>query len=209
MGTKDQAYPVAEQTVGQKFIGYEEFRYICFFDEKGSKQTYDFGGGLFRLERTGLFHMPLDPDVILMGCELNDMPGGDFDQPALSFPCTVTELRTFLDENGYCGAIDEYNLAEVVAAKARSPKPFDQGVALKKNELISKYKRIWSTIERDLREAPDNGLLEEAAAIEYGFWIVEKCLAWARIRRKLDGENRPTVASPANPWTGLGSMVNR
>lgn len=195
-----------DETTSQRFIGYDEFKYICFFDEKGSKRTNDFGG--LRLERNGLFRMPLDPSAILLDGEL-DVLAGDCDQPALAFPCTLAELRAFVAENGFLGCIDEDNLREVIAVKAKSPQPFDQGATLKKNEMVTKYKRIWSTIERDLREAPDNGLLEEAAAIEYGYWVVEQCLTWARSRRKLDGENRPTVAAPANPWTGLGSMASR
>jgi hypothetical protein len=194
--------------VDQKFIGYEEFRYICCFNEKGSKQINYFGGGLFRLERTGLFRVPLDPAVILVGRELDDLVRSDPNQPALAFPCALSELRAFLDDEGLVGAIDEYNLAEVMAAKVKSRQPFDQGVTLKKKELVAKYKRIWSTIERDLREAPDNGLLEEAAAIEYGQWVEEHCLTWARARRKLD-ENGPSIDAPANFFTGLGSRKKR
>jgi hypothetical protein len=194
-------------TTGQKFIGYEEFRYICFFNEKGSKRTNHFGGGLFRLERAGLFRIPLDPAVILVGCELDDIPTSNCDHPALTFPCTVADLREFLNENGLVGAIDEYNLTEVIAAKAKSPDTFCQGATLKKEAMFAKYKRIWPTIELDFKEAPDNMLLEEAAAIEYAYWVEEHCLTWARSRRKIQGENRPTSASPANPWTGLGSMT--
>lgn len=197
---------MSDETTSQRFIGYEEFRYICFFDEQGSKRTNDFGG--LRLERNGLFRMPLDQSVILLGGEL-DALAGDCDQPALDFPCTLDELRTFVAENGFLGCIDEDNLREVIAAKANSSQSFYQGPTLKKNAMVAKYQRIWRTIELDFKEAPDNKLLEEAAAIEYGYWIEEKCLTWARSRRKLDGENRPTAAAPANPWTGLGSMANR
>lgn len=190
----------------KKIIGYEEFRYICFFDEKGSKRINDFGG--FRLERNGLFRMPLDQSAILLDGEL-DALAGDCGEPALAFPCTPDELRTFVAENGFLGCIDEGNLSEVIAAKAKSPQPFDQGVTLKKNEMVAKYQRIWRTIELDFKEAPDNKLLEEAAAIEYGYWVEHRCLSWARSRRKLDGENRPTAAAPANPFTGLGSLAIR
>jgi hypothetical protein len=197
------------ETTTQRFIGYEEFRYICFFDEKGSKRTNIFSGGLFRLEQSGLFRVPLDPSAILVGCELDDIPASDSKAPALSFPCSLDELRTFVDGNGLAGAIDEYNLAEVVAAKTSTTGPFNQGTILKKEAMVAKYKRIWQTIELDFREAPDNQLLEEAAAIEYGYWVEEYCLTWARSRRKLDGENRPTPAEPANPFTGLGSRPKR
>lgn len=189
----------------KKIIGYEEFRFICFFDEKGAKRTNYFGG--FRLEREGLFRMRLEDTSNLFAGEL-EVLAGDCDKALLAFPCTVEELNAFVAEVGLLGCFDESLLEEVVAAKAKSTAPFSQGETLKKNALIQKYKHIWPTIELDFKEAPDNGLLEDAAAIQYGYWVEEKCLAWARKRHKLDGENRPTQANPANLWTGLGQRAN-
>lgn len=196
---------MSDETPSQKFIGYDEFRYICFFNEKSSKGTNDFGG--YELRRDGLFLLPLVHIETLLEGELAVLTG-DSVQPALVFPCTLPELRSFVAGNGFLGCIDEDNLREVLAAKAKSPRPFDQGESLKKNELIKRYENIWSTIKRDLNEAPDNGLLEAGQAIEYGYWVVDRCLAWARTRGKLC-ENRPTPAAPATPFTGLGSLSNR
>ena len=185
----------------KKIIGYEEFRYICFFDENGTKRTNHFGG--FRLEREGLFLVRPEDTSTLFAGELAVL-AGDYDQAALAFPCTTKELRGFVAEVGLTGCIDEDNLVEVIAAKVKSAAPFNQGATLKKNALIAKYKRTWPTIELDFQEAPDNGLLEEAAAIEYGHWVVEKCLKWATGRNKLIRE--PTQATP---FTGLGARAKR
>jgi hypothetical protein len=57
---------------------------------------------------------------------------------------------------------------------------------LKKAALVTKYARIWRTIESDLKHANENGLQAEAKSPKHGEWLEEPALAWARRKGKLD-----------------------
>lgn len=86
-------------------IGYSEFVAICHVDD-----PMDFGG--FRVEGDGLYvDMPHAGDRRTLSREersvLSWHPTGEYDKPALSLPCTLGQLRAFVDKAGLLGCIDE------------------------------------------------------------------------------------------------------
>lgn len=84
-------------------IGYSEFLKICHVEE-----PKNFGG--FRVKGDGLYVDIPPADVSLTTKErsvLSWHPTGEYDKPALSLPCTLGQLRAFLDEAGLLGCIDE------------------------------------------------------------------------------------------------------
>lgn len=71
--------------------------------------------------------------------------------------------------------------------------PVDRGRKLKRAALVDQYRRRWSTLERDLKDASSNGLANAAKAPEQGYWWEEPALEWARQRNKL-AEAAPSTA---------------
>ena len=90
-------------------VRYADFIRVCHVQDPA-----DFAG--FRVETDGLYTILPDRDVPLTHEEratLSWHPTGHFDQPALPFPCTVAQLKTFVDDAGLAGCIDETTLAEL------------------------------------------------------------------------------------------------
>ena len=61
----------------------------------------------------------------------------------------------------------------------------DRGLVMKKAALIKKHQGQWSTIERDLRDASENGLSKMAKENRHGFWVEAAALKWAEQQGKL------------------------
>ncbi|QBK03455.1 hypothetical protein DW355_00520 [Hylemonella gracilis] len=85
----------------------------------------------------------------------------------------------------------------VVETPLANPTP----TLLKRAALVQQHQRAWPTIEADLRHANENGLSECAKAEEFGYWLEEPALEWARTHGKL------TVSATAT--TALPSIVHR
>jgi hypothetical protein len=97
-------------------IKFADFLSIC-----NVRNPANFDG--FRVETNGLYTIVPRHDATLMPKEraaLSWHPTGVYDQPALSLPCTVAQLRTFVDEAGLGGCIDEDAIDELVAMEVSS-----------------------------------------------------------------------------------------
>jgi len=68
--------------------------------------------------------------------------------------------------------------------QASAPSP-DRGRRVKRAVLIQEHSRQWSTIERDLKDAAQNGLSVAAKADGTGWWWEGSALVWAEARGKL------------------------
>jgi hypothetical protein len=102
--------------VGKVTIRYTDFIRIC-----NVHNPANFDG--FRVETNGLYTIVLGQDVTLTPNEraaLSWHPTGAYDQPALPLPCTMAQLRKFVNEAGLGGCIDEDAIAELAAMEVAS-----------------------------------------------------------------------------------------
>ena len=76
----------------------------------------------------------------------------------------------------------------------------DRGACVKRTALIDRNCRRWPSIERDLKDASENGLSRAAKADTYGDWWEGDALAWAEARNKLQAQPAPL---------GLAGTVHR
>jgi hypothetical protein len=93
-------------------IGYADFVAICHVDD-----PKNFGG--FRLEANGLYVDLPDTDATLTPEEraaVSWHPTGQYDKPALPLPCTLGQLRAFVEQAGLLGCIDEEAVKSVFDA---------------------------------------------------------------------------------------------
>ncbi len=100
-------------------ITYADFIDICHVDD-----INDFGG--FRVETNGLWVNLPPRDVYLTARErsvLSWHPTGRYDEPALSLPCALVELRAFVNAAGLAGCIDEGAVGELLASRAQNDQP--------------------------------------------------------------------------------------
>jgi len=72
--------------------------------------------------------------------------------------------------------------------------PADRGQAMKRGALIAAHERCWPTVERDLKDAAQNGLREDAKAPGHGMYWEQDALAWAKAKGRLRD------AQPLNIW---------
>lgn len=79
----------------------------------------------------------------------------------------------------------------------------DKGNVLKKSALIKKHRNQWSTINRDLQDASENGLSRDAKAPEHGNWFEGEALAWARQKGKLTESTEQSTPTEATWCSGL------
>ncbi len=87
------------------------------------------------------------------------------------------------------------------AIEPDEPPSADRGLRVKRKALIERNSRRWPSIERDLKDASENGLSKAAKADDtYGHWWEGDALKWADARNKL--------AAPATPLS-LSSVVHR
>ena len=80
----------------------------------------------------------------------------------------------------------------------------DRGLVMKKAALIKKHQGQWPTLERDLRDASENGLSKMAKNPRHGFWFEVDALKWAEQQGKL-------LLNSANaaPKTQFPSTIHR
>jgi hypothetical protein len=176
-------------------IGYSEFVAICHVDD-----PRDFCG--YRLELDGLYVVPPRADDLITPEDravLSWHPTGDHSKPALSLPCTLGELRAFVDigETGLGGCIDEDEVdalpGVIVAA--------DGGVATTKNLTPGRIAAI-------VRTARHLGYEPLAVAVGGKAAIERECL------EKLNGDpHRFTADTFKKAWQaardeGLIDVVN-
>jgi hypothetical protein len=102
--------------VGRVTVRYADFISIC-----NVRNPANFDG--FRVETNGLYTIVPGQNETLMPKEraaLSWHPTGVYDQPALPLPCTVAQLRTFVNEAGLGGCIDEDAIAGLAAQEGVS-----------------------------------------------------------------------------------------
>lgn len=110
-------------------IGYSELVAICHVDD-----PRDYFDG-YRLELDGLYVVPPNADAMITPIDhavLSWHPTGDHSKPALSLPCTLMQLRTFVAEAGLLGCIVEEAVDEMLGERAAArlaETPIDSGSA--------------------------------------------------------------------------------
>lgn len=114
--------------------------------------------------------------------------------PTMNAPVTTEVARTLAAGLGltWPAELDSRHPGTEDAATSPPAEPLD--AELKKSALIGKYVDRWPTIERDLRDAPSNGLREAAKGSRHGWWREQASLRWAEPRGKLLQQ----LASPAS-----------
>lgn len=70
--------------------------------------------------------------------------------------------------------------------RVQPAEPAAEPEMLKRSALIARFDRQWKTISADLSDAKRNGLKEEAATKRHGYWYVDKAVAWAKVRGKIN-----------------------
>lgn len=77
----------------------------------------------------------------------------------------------------------------------------DAGWVMKRSALIKKHICRWPTIERDLRDASENGLSNAAKAPVHGEWFETLALNWAKQRTKYTEEVPERPAALETVWS--------
>jgi len=153
--------------------------------------------------------------------EVTRHPTDNPNEVALKLPCTLAQLKRFLDWAGY-GDLDDADVADLETfTEGRVmdvPEPSKNGQRgagseekdttsikrLKKIALVSKHESHWPTIDDDLRHYDENGLRECAKLQEHGYWDETAALKWAEEHGRLTdvSENKPAP-------TGLVSVIHK
>ncbi|MBK7234813.1 MAG: hypothetical protein IPI02_03975 [Sterolibacteriaceae bacterium] len=114
----DKGYAVAGTP---PLVGYADFTRLCRVNDPGNWQP-----GL-RLESDGVY---VDVESIsganLFHTERSELlqhPKKDLTQPILSFPCSLRELQTFLEQVGAYGCIDPFDMADWISASMVQSSP--------------------------------------------------------------------------------------
>jgi hypothetical protein len=98
-------------------LGQRAVAVMCCIEDERS-----FGG--YRLEDDGLYVVPLKADVLhTLSPEERAAaeawhPTGNYGEPALALPCTLSQLRAFVERAGLNGCIDEESLDGVITEYA-------------------------------------------------------------------------------------------
>jgi hypothetical protein len=96
----------------------------------------------------------------------------------------------------------EFTLPDELQPKPPAEPKANRGDSIKREALISKHVRVWPTIERDLKDASENGLSVAAKTDSHGMWCESAALDWAKQKGKLRDSRQ---GGPASPFAGLGS----
>lgn len=94
-------------------ITYADFVRLCRVDDPDTWAPW------LRIEPEGIWARPAPKEVALTPEEraaLVDYPGHDLAKPLLTFPCSLDELRQFLEKTGTYGSIDAFDMAKFAAA---------------------------------------------------------------------------------------------
>lgn len=110
-------------------------------------------------------------------------------------PVLLADVAGFLTLAGF-------ELPEEVRPMPPAEPEVNRGARIKREALVLKHERAWPSIERDLKDASENGLSAAAKADSYGMWWETAALSWATAKGKLR-ESGPRT--PASPFSGLGS----
>lgn len=110
-------------------------------------------------------------------------------------PVLMADVAAFLTLAGF-------ELPEEVRPRPPAEPEVDRGALIKREALVSKHERAWPTIDRDLKDASENGLSAAAKADAHGMWWESAALTWAKQKGKLRDSRQ---VGPASPFAGLGS----
>lgn len=99
------------------------------------------------------------------------------------------------------------HLRNVVARNEATAQLFDEideqqtkseRVMLKREALVAKHHRNWSTVDRDLRDAARNGLSAARVPGRHGYWYEDEALKWAEAAGRAEG--RSTADQLTTAW---------
>ncbi len=89
-------------------IGYSDFMLLCRIEKPAEWVSW------LSVRSEGIWLVPPPDDVILTPSErstLCDHPDKDLTKPLLSFPCSLKQLQSFLEDAGVYGCIDPFDMA--------------------------------------------------------------------------------------------------
>jgi hypothetical protein len=109
-------------------------------------------------------------------------------------PVLMADVAAFLTLAGF-------ELPEEVRPRPPAEPEVNRGALIKREALVLKHERTWPTIDRDLKDASENGLSAAAKSDKRGMWWEAAALAWATAKGKLRGAG---PGAPASPFSGLG-----
>lgn len=104
--------------------------------------------------------------------------------------------RVLLAEVAAFLALADFSLPEQLRDQLPTERVPDRGPLLKREALVAKHERAWPTIDRDLKDASQNGLSGAAKSDEHGMWWESQALAWATKKGKMRDSSPEQPASP-------------
>lgn len=129
----------------------------------------------------------------------------NWDRTSLSYGLTYADAAKFCEQLALeARPIDELS-DPIPTAANKLPAAGDS--VLKRAALVRKLSGKWPTIDRDLRDAVQNGLKQAAGADQRGFWHEERALAWAHQRGKV--LNSSALDTSANSVFSQPGTVHR
>lgn len=207
-------------------IDYADFLKICVCDDD---DLGNFGG--FKVTRSGLFVNDFGNEQLLGVADraaVSWHPTGNHTDPALAFPCTVAELKSFVADAGLSGCINEAVLAEIAPAQsptipATAPDAVKTTSAahaptttsnvprftMSKSGLIKAHKHEWSNIENDIVAAANNGL-DAAKGPKGRGWFEDIAMEWARAKGRLKSADKtpPVLAAAMHTMASCPSRIH-
>jgi hypothetical protein len=141
-------------------IGYSDFLRLLHVEGDSTKL-----GPNLAVYNEGVYIVPLPPDAPATTEEraiLAEHPLGDLTKPALPFPCTLDQLRVFIEDQGLRGYIDAFELLDfaeksghVGVSQERWPWGSHETKSLR--NLAAAAREFWSTYDpADKSTAPKN-----------------------------------------------------
>lgn len=150
-------------------IGYSDFVLLCKVNDP------DTWCGWLSVRADGVYVKVPDEALNLTAHEravLTEHPTGNLSEPALRFPCSLKELRQFLEANGVYGCIDPFDMADWMLGKsvnAREVPASHENMSKELKLLIEASEIYWGSVERHERDSHDPNAKVAAWFVEKGF----------------------------------------
>ncbi|MCM8597293.1 MAG: hypothetical protein NFW04_01335 [Candidatus Accumulibacter sp.] len=167
------AADLPQSVIDAMTVGYKDVEKLCNLDDED-----DFGG--YVVKKTGFYvknhkkHHKQAWSLLTPGekAALAWHPTGEYDEPALSLPCSFGELCAFLEEAGLNGAIDQFAVpewlkeaAQSALAKTRTTGESTEGVSFEDRDIRAKTPE-----DRNANDATKDRFTERA--FKFGFDMV-------------------------------------
>jgi hypothetical protein len=141
-------------------IGYSDFVRLCRVD---NPENWNPG---VSIRSDGVYVVPLPSDANLTPEERSTLswhPTGNLNEPALPFPCSLDDLRAFLESAGLYGCIDAFDMADWILSKTQEARnnallPASRAHVSEKLAFLNQAAmKFWANADPDDRGThPDN-----------------------------------------------------